>query len=1709
MRPPRQAGHDAPEFFRAWRPRRGRGLLLLLLFTVGVFCRADAAIITVTTTNNSGPGSLRLAITTANQFPDHDTIQFNFTNAGPFTISPISPLPDLVHPVTIDGTTQAGFAGTPIIELNGAGIGSTDSGLVITGGGCTIRGLVINRFGRHGLLLNGGGTNTIVGNYLGTDVAGATKQGNAHGNLAITNSAGNLIGGTNVADRNLIAGSTTGDGVMLAGTGTRANVIQGNFIGTDVTGTLSLGNDKNGLWIGSGASSNLVGGTAAGAGNLISGNLDDGVEIQDADATGNVLEGNFIGTDATGTARLPNESDGVLINDAPGNTVGGVTSAARNIISANLDSGIHLAGTNATNNLMLGNLIGPDVSGLLDLGNGVSGVLFNKKPEGGPAIGDPGPDRIGGTLAGEGNVIAFNGEDGVSIEHGTGLAVLGNSIFSNNFQGITLRSNANNQQAFPVLSSALISVPGTMLVLGALHSAANSTYRIELFANLACEASGYGEGRTLLGATNVTTDATGDAVFNVALGVGISNGVVTATATAADGSTSEFSLCEEIVDASTTLPVLTLQPVGQTVPEGTNVTLTVTATSFTPLTYQWGREGMDLPGATNATLTLTNVAQSDAGRFVVLVRNTAGSVLSQEVLLTVLPVPPVITLQPVSRTVNEGTNVSFTVTATSPWPVTYQWGREGMDLLGETNATLTLTNVAPSDAGRFVVLVRNPSGSVLSDSAVLTVLLMPPTFTLEPASQTAVLGSTVTLLSAATGSAPLQYSWQHNGMSLPGQNAATLTLTNLQNSDAGTYRVTVTNEQGSATSAAANLRVVRTALAMTDDFSLTIGSLAFTGLGQASNTLATSEAGEPPHDGKPGGKSMWFTWVAPAGGVATFSTRDSDFDTLLAVYQGSTVEALTPVASDDDVAGFFHSQVRFNVESDQIYRIVVDGAGGASGTIVLQWSLDATSDRLPVITNQPLSQIVTPGANVTLTLGASGTALTYEWLFHNVIIPGATNDFLVLTNVGLESVGAYKAHVWSGSNTVHSRLARLQLRLSTEYEQDVLVIDKFRDMVAGGRPLQLDAPPVTNVVARGFGVASVSRGYSGSQVFSTVGSLKEPGEPDHCGIPGGASLWFAYQATTDGVIELNTDGSTFDTVLAVYTGSGADFASLTPLVCDNDSGTNGLTSSLHFITTSGTTYFVAIDGVNGASGTALLNYTTLGERQPPAVQITSAPPANARLTNGTVVLQGTAADTDDEVILVEWRLTNSLGATAWVPATGTNAWTLTASELEVGPNTVQIRSMDTWANVSPLVSRRYVRLAPLTVEIDGCGSVSQGFPGTSFREVGTTVSLTATPCGNSLFAGWSGDAATNGATLKFLMPTGLVVRANFVTNQFTARRGNYAGLFCDTNLVAQNSAGFVSLRTTSKGTYSGRLRLGSKSHTFSGRLGLDGLGTNSVRRGGTNPPFRLELNLNLGESVEWLAGRVLATNWTADLTAYRAVFHSRTNRAPYRGRYTLVLPASGFPGTPEGDGYATVTVSSGGSARLSGTLADGTALSQGAAVAREGWWPVYAPLHKGRGSIWGWLTFTTNSFLIGTNVVPSDLEGDWRWLKPASSTTRYYPGGFTNRLGALGSRYTAPAGTNGALSFSNGAVEFHGGNLSGPFTNGVLHSRKDRVTNLETNRLTLTITRSNGRFQGTAVVPATGRKIPFKGILFQNGDFGLGYSLQTNASGAVWFGSRE
>jgi hypothetical protein len=283
-------------------------------------------------------------------------------------------------------------------------------------------------------------------------------------------------------------------------------------------------------------------------------------------------------------------------------------------------------------------------------------------------------------------------------------------------------------------------------------------------------------------------------------------------------------------------PGITQQPQSQSVIAGTNVTLAVTAAGSGSLSYQWKLNGNDIANATNRTLVLANIQPANAGNYTVLVGNAAGSTTSGTAALVVL-VAPAITQQPQAQTANAGTNVTFSVVASGSVALGYQWRFGGTDISGATTATLILTNVQPANAGNYSVVVTNAAGSVTSAAAALTVLVA-PTITQQPQSQTVTLGANASFSVTASGSGVLAYQWRFNGSDIPGANTATLTLNNIQPASAGIYTAVVSNSAGSVTSAGATV-TVQAGLAITQQPQAQIASVG----GSATFSVTATGAG--------------------------------------------------------------------------------------------------------------------------------------------------------------------------------------------------------------------------------------------------------------------------------------------------------------------------------------------------------------------------------------------------------------------------------------------------------------------------------------------------------------------------------------------------------------------------------------------------------------------------------------------------------------------------------------------------------------------------------------------------------------------------------------------------------------------------------------------------------------------------------------------------
>ncbi len=400
----------------------------------------------VTTTADVGPGSLRAAIYYAT---DHSgaTVRFNIPTSDPgysngvFNIHLTGQLPPLVaNGMVIDGSTRPGFAGNPLIVVDGSQIlpetFTSDTGVLIYSSSNQLKNISFTGFNWNGLTLEyaDATNNTISGCWLGVDATGANAASNAYqGILFVQGASHNFIGGTNALERNVISGNGQ-YGVWMSDTNTTGNIILGNYIGTDASGSFAVPNALGGIGIFYNGAGHVIGGTNAAARNVISGNGGAGIWLGGTNVNQVIVEGNYIGLNAAGTAAVANTPDGInVVGGATGNLIGGAGGSARNVISGNQLYGIYISDPGTSNNLVLGNYLGTDLTGTNALGNGSIGIGLLTNASG---------NTIGGTAAGARNLLSGNPDYGIALIGVSGNAIQGNYI-GTDLSGKALPANSN------------------------------------------------------------------------------------------------------------------------------------------------------------------------------------------------------------------------------------------------------------------------------------------------------------------------------------------------------------------------------------------------------------------------------------------------------------------------------------------------------------------------------------------------------------------------------------------------------------------------------------------------------------------------------------------------------------------------------------------------------------------------------------------------------------------------------------------------------------------------------------------------------------------------------------------------------------------------------------------------------------------------------------------------------------------------------------------------------------------------------------------------------------------------------------------------------------------------------------------------------------------------------------------------------------------
>jgi hypothetical protein len=509
------------------------------------------------------------------------------------------------------------------------------------------------------------------------------------------------------------------------------------------------------------------------------------------------------------------------------------------------------------------------------------------------------------------------------------------------------------------------------------------------------------------------------------------------------------------------LPSIISQPVGQTVGVANPFSLSVQANGSAPLQYQWFQNGVAIVGATSPGFQIAAAQNSDSGDYFVRVSNTAGKANSATATVTVMA-PPMITLQPQSQSAVLDATVALSVQANGLAPLQYQWFHNDAVIPGETSATLQITSAQAPDGGDYYVTVSNSAGTVTSATA--TVTLNPavvPTIISQSADEAVAVGSFLDLWVQASGSAPLQYQWFHDGAAVPGATSSALQVASVQSRDSGIYYVTVSNSAGAASSATMTVTVTV----------------------QLSPTIISQPSGQTISPGDSLNLSVQATGAAPLQ-YQWYHEGDP--------VAGGTSAALQVASAQASDSGSYYVRV-----SNQAGTVT-------SASVTVAVSLSAP----PNITTQPTNQDVVAGSALTLSVQVTGSApFQCQWFRDGVPVAGATSLTLQVASARSSDGGNYTMTVSNAVGTATSTPATVTVLVppnitSAPVSQSISVGSSLVLSVqaSGPGPLQYqwfhDGNAIIDATFSNLQIAAAQTSDSGNyyvKVSNTAGSVTSAG----------------------------------------------------------------------------------------------------------------------------------------------------------------------------------------------------------------------------------------------------------------------------------------------------------------------------------------------------------------------------------------------------------------------------------------------------------------------------------------------------------------------------------------------------------------------------------------------------------------------------------------
>lgn len=682
---------------------------------------------------------------------------------------------------------------------------------------------------------------------------------------------------------------------------------------------------------------------------------------------------------------------------------------------------------------------------------------------------------------------------------------------------------------------------------------------------------------------------------------------------------------------------------------------------------------------------------------------------------------------------------------------------------------------------------------------------------------------------------------------------------------------------------------------------------------------------------------------------------------------------------------------------------------------ILVSSLSASA--ATVILTQPQALTVNAGSTAEFTVAAknSSSELSYQWKYNGNALAGKTNSTLLMENVLTSQAGSYQVQVSSGNDTVESASVKLTVKQGTlvqftlagsnvvaelfdddkpvtvqnflHYIKANIFVNSFYNYLNPGNVLgaggygtadryatsAFDVTNIYDLFQYSYNYLSGNLPYclynefdTGPHVRNTFGTLamaKVSGYDVSL-----SSSWFFNLADNSENLDTNNGGYTvFGRVI-----SGEEVLKYFNTLSEG----NGITNLSTLWTNTGTLFEAMPYVVNGTNfptcadiyyvNVKMLSKFTADTKKPTLT--VNYPTVNLLLNNGTLDVTGTVSD-KGEIAYVDSYLwyfpvssNNIASATAMPVVMNSSNWSVSLTNLVVGYYAACMRAWDAYGNLTSL--NRYFNVgANISVSTVGNGKVSNNLNGRclylgAIPPYGTLKSytMTAVPNKGSIFAYWSGYYSNVNTPKITLYPTNdLALTAVFVTNYYQGLVGTYNGLFTETNGVSTNSAGFFTLKTTSSGAYSGKLLLGGRGVTLSGKFDYQGNASNTFTFSGTTNAISVNMTLDLTNNTGMITGTVSNQDWVSVLTGYRGATKLSTNTLPAVGHYVLTIP--GAPAGYGDDGSVKITAARTGALTIRGKLPDGSAIIESAVVSKEGFWPVYVSYESGNSLLIGWETF--------------------------------------------------------------------------------------------------------------------------------------------------------